>query len=145
MTCPSQDEAAELIASEGQSSRAEPEAALAYLSQHCELAAVTLGDKGCIAQRQGDTDMVQEPACSGVIVIDATGGLPILLLMLHVRLATGKLPPAHSSCTIRRLLVQNYLDLLQLGSGHQERFWQVPLCFCVCPLVCRFRHAHPST
>ena len=70
---PLQDEAAELVASEGQSSRAEPEEALAYLSQHCELAVVTLGDKGCIAQRQGDTDIVQEPACSGVSVIDATG------------------------------------------------------------------------
>lgn len=71
---PPQDEAAELLASEGQSSRAEPEEALAYLSQHCDLAVVTLGDKGCIAQRQGHTDIVQEPACSGVTVLDATGG-----------------------------------------------------------------------
>lgn len=68
-----QDEAAELVAAEGQSSRANPEEALAYLSQHCELAVVTLGDQGCIAQRQGQPDMVQEPACSGVTVIDATG------------------------------------------------------------------------
>lgn len=71
---PPQDEAAELLASEGQSSRAEPEEALAYLSQHCELAVVTLGDKGCIAQRQGDLGIVQEHACSGVTVLDATGG-----------------------------------------------------------------------
>ncbi|KAL3140309.1 hypothetical protein ABBQ38_004574 [Trebouxia sp. C0009 RCD-2024] len=68
-----EDEAAELLASEGQSSRAEPEEALAYLSQHCELAVVTLGDKGCIAQRQGDLGIVQEHACSGVTVLDATG------------------------------------------------------------------------
>ena len=76
--CALQDEAAELVASEGQSSRARPETALAYLSQHCELAVVTLGDKGCIAQRQGNTDIVQEPACSGVNVIDATGDLPVV-------------------------------------------------------------------
>ena len=73
-----QDEAAELVASEGQSSRASPETALAYLSQHCELAVVTLGDKGCIAQRQGDPDIVQEPACSGVTVTDATGSVTTL-------------------------------------------------------------------
>lgn len=78
--CALQDEAAELVTSEGQSSRAQPETALAYLSQHCELAVVTLGDKGCIAQRQGDTDIVQEPACSGVTVIDATGGVPFFLV-----------------------------------------------------------------
>ena len=78
VACALQDEAAELVASEGQSSRARPETALAYLSQHCKLAVVTLGDKGCIAQRHGDTDMVQEPACSGVTVIDATGGMPTL-------------------------------------------------------------------
>ena len=68
-----QDEAAELIAIEGQGSRAQPEEALEYLSQHCELAVVTLGDKGCIARRQGEEEAVQEPACSGVTVTDATG------------------------------------------------------------------------
>ena len=77
--CAVQDEAARLVASEGQGSRARPETALAYLSQHCELAVVTLGDQGCIAQRQGDTDIVQEPACSGVTVIDATGDMALLL------------------------------------------------------------------
>lgn len=78
-----QDEAAELIASEGHSSRARPEEALAYLSQHCELAVVTLGDKGCIAQRQGETDIVQEPACSGVTVVDATGRMTDLAFVAH--------------------------------------------------------------
>lgn len=78
VVCALQDEAAELVASEGQSSRAGPETALAYVSQHCELAVVTLGDKGCIAQMHGDTDIVQEPACSGVTVMDATGDMPIL-------------------------------------------------------------------
>lgn len=68
-----QDEAAELIATEGQDSRAQPEEALAYLSQHCELAVVTLGDKGCIAKRKGEPEVVQAPACSGVTVVDATG------------------------------------------------------------------------
>ena len=68
-----QDEAAELVAAEGHSTRAKPEEALAYLSQHCELAVVTLGDQGCIAQKQEQAGMVQEPACSGVTVIDATG------------------------------------------------------------------------
>ena len=68
-----QDEAAELLASEGQDVRARPEEALAYLSQHCQLAVVTLGDKGCIARQQGEADVVQEPACSGVTVTDATG------------------------------------------------------------------------
>ena len=145
MTCSSQDEAAELIASEGQSSRAKPEAALAYLSRHCELAVVTLGDKGCIAQRQGDTDMVQEPACSGVTVIDATGRLPMLVLVLHVEVGHMKVNTCTSQLHNQRLLAQNNLDLLQLGSGHQQCFWQVPLCFCVCPLACRSRHAHPST
>ena len=70
-----QDEAADLLASDRQSNRATPEEALAYLSRHCELAVVTLGDKGCIARRQGETDTVQEPACSGVTVIDATGAM----------------------------------------------------------------------
>lgn len=77
VVCGLQDEAGELVASEGQTSRARPETALVYLSQHCELAVVTLGDKGCIAQMHGDTDIVQEPACSGVTVVDATGGMPI--------------------------------------------------------------------
>ncbi|DBA76000.1 TPA: hypothetical protein ACH3X2_008930 [Trebouxia sp. C0005] len=68
-----EDEAAELIHKEGQGSRAQPEEALAYLSQHCDLAVVTLGDKGCIAKRSGEQEIVQEPACSGVTVTDATG------------------------------------------------------------------------
>ncbi len=34
---------------------------------------MTLGDKGCIAKRKGEQEIVQEPACSGVTVTDATG------------------------------------------------------------------------
>lgn len=34
---------------------------------------MTLGDKGCIAKRSGEQEIVQEPACSGVTVTDATG------------------------------------------------------------------------
>ena len=70
-----QDEAAELVAAADSSPRAQPEEALDYLSQHCELAVVTLGDKGCIAKKKGDTVVIQEPACSGVTVVDATGML----------------------------------------------------------------------
>lgn len=68
-----QDEAAELLAGNDTSKAADPNAALSYLSQHCEFAVVTLGDKGCIAQRKGDEVATQEPACSGVTVTDATG------------------------------------------------------------------------
>ena len=71
-----QDEAAELIAAKGRD-KAQPQEALAYLSQHCDMAVVTLGDRGCIAQRKGQAEVVQEPACSGVTVLDATG-LPCL-------------------------------------------------------------------
>ena len=68
-----QDEAAELLAGNSPPQSIEPEQALSYLSQHCEFAVVTLGDKGCIARRKGDEAAVQEPACSGVTVTDATG------------------------------------------------------------------------
>ena len=86
-----QDEAAELIATEGQSSRAQPEEALAYLAQHCELAVVTLGDKGCIAKRKGEQEVVQEPACSGVTVIDATG------LYTHTNCICGTVCARHAA------------------------------------------------
>lgn len=51
---------------------------------------MTLGDKGCIAQRHGDTDIVQEPACSGVSVIDATGGRAAILVRNKLRDANNK-------------------------------------------------------
>ena len=90
MSCHPQDEAAELVAIEGQGSRAGPEEGLAYLAQHCELAVVTLGDKGCIAHKRGEAGAVQEPACSGVTVVDATGSFanfPALRLPLDVVLS----------------------------------------------------------
>ena len=71
--CLFQDEATELISEAKTADSTEPHQALTYLSQHCEVAVVTLGDKGCIAKKKGDEAVVQEPACSGVTVIDATG------------------------------------------------------------------------
>lgn len=71
-----QDEAAELQPGDHSTHMANPDHALSYLSQHCEYAVVTLGDKGCIAKRKGDELVTQEPACSGVTVMDATGSAP---------------------------------------------------------------------
>lgn len=66
-----QDEALDLIG--GASSGKTVEDALALLASHCNIAVVTLGDKGCIARRKGEADVFTEPACSEVQVVDSTG------------------------------------------------------------------------
>jgi len=48
------------------------EKGLALLAQHCNIAAVTLGEKGCLAQQQGE-EAFSEPAAKDVKVVDATG------------------------------------------------------------------------
>lgn len=65
-----QDEAAELTGPEVGSA----EKGLAMLAQHCDVAAVTLGERGCLVQLRGG-DPFAEPAASGVKVVDATGAL----------------------------------------------------------------------
>lgn len=62
-----QDEASELMR-EGAGGNASPEAALEYLSHHCQVAVVTLGDKGCMVKERGGEEVVREPACPGVKV-----------------------------------------------------------------------------
>ncbi|GAB4822086.1 hypothetical protein N2152v2_009132 [Parachlorella kessleri] len=65
-----EDEAREIEG--GGAVEATPEAGLAYLAAHCQVAVVTLGEKGCIVQEQGG-EVVRESACSGVKVVDSTG------------------------------------------------------------------------
>lgn len=62
---PSQDEAREIV---GGGPGATPEAGLEYLAQHCAVAVVTLGEKGCMVAEKGGGEVVAEPACSGVKV-----------------------------------------------------------------------------
>eukprot|EP00873_Tetraselmis_striata_P004479 jgi/Tetstr1/424743/TSEL_015260.t1 len=49
-----------------------PEECLEAVGKHCEYAVVTLGEKGCVAKRQGE-QIVRELACSGLTVTDSTG------------------------------------------------------------------------
>jgi predicted Rossmann-fold nucleotide-binding protein len=80
-----EDEAAEVA---GGGAGATPEAGLAHLAQRCDVAVVTLGEKGCMVQRRaggGVTDgggggggddgggVIVQPACAGVAVLDTTG------------------------------------------------------------------------
>jgi hypothetical protein len=51
-----------------------PESALDYLSSHCAIAVVTLGDKGAIFKRRGEGEAHGQPACSGVKVGGWVGG-----------------------------------------------------------------------
>lgn len=60
-----QDEALEIAG--GREAGGTPEKGLAYLAKHCDVAVVTLGEKGCIVQERGGP-VVEEPACSGVKV-----------------------------------------------------------------------------
>lgn len=53
---------------------AQAESALSWLSGHCDVAVVTLGERGCIVKQQGDSQIIHEPAAKGVKVVDATGG-----------------------------------------------------------------------
>ena len=67
-----QDEAIELAGGLGMPGTS-AEAGLAMLAAHCEVAVVTLGERGCIVQRAGEAGVLREPAASGVSVVDATG------------------------------------------------------------------------
>ena len=71
-----QDEATELTG--GLAKGGSAEKGLALLAQHCNIAAVTLGEKGCLAQQQGE-EAFSEPAAKDVKVVDATG----LIASLH--------------------------------------------------------------
>ena len=70
-----QDEAAELIG--GVAAGGSAEKGLALLAEHCAIAAVTLGERGCLGQRRGEAPFA-EPAAKDVRVADATGA-PLLL------------------------------------------------------------------
>ncbi len=66
-----QDEAIELTGGPGEGT---PEAGLAEMAAHCSVAAVTLGERGCLVQAHAEPPFA-EPAASGVRVVDATGFL----------------------------------------------------------------------
>ena len=72
MPC-TQDEATELTGGAAKGGSAEK--GLALLAQHCDIAAVTLGERGCLAQQQGE-EAFAEPAAKDVRVVDATGCPP---------------------------------------------------------------------
>ena len=65
-----QDEATELTGGAAKGGSAGK--GLALLAQYCSMAAVTLGECGCLAQKHGE-DAFAEPAASDVKVVDATG------------------------------------------------------------------------
>ena len=67
-----QDEAAELT---GGPEEGSAEKGLALLAAHCNVAAVTLGERGCLVQQRGGVAF-SEPAASNVKVVDATGVSP---------------------------------------------------------------------
>ncbi len=58
-----QDEAREIA---GGGPGASPEAGLDYLAAHCEVAVVTLGERGCMVKERSSGEVTAEPACSGV-------------------------------------------------------------------------------
>ncbi|CAL8468805.1 g8346 [Coccomyxa elongata] len=64
-----EDEAAELT---GGPEEGSSEKGLALLAAHCNVAAVTLGERGCLVQQRGGVAF-SEPAASNVKVVDATG------------------------------------------------------------------------
>ena len=64
-----QDEAVQLTGGPGTGSA---KAAAGLLASCCSAAAVTLGERGCLACMR-DGDALAEPAVAGVHVVDATG------------------------------------------------------------------------
>lgn len=62
--CLVQDESVEIAGG----APATPEDGLSYLAQHCQVAVVTLGEKGCMVKEHGSEEVILEPACSGVKV-----------------------------------------------------------------------------
>lgn len=84
-----QDEARELLVSQPQNpsqASSHAESALDWLTQRCDVAVVTLGERGCIVKQRGQEGILQEPAAAGVKAEDATGAATpahsILLLVL---------------------------------------------------------------
>ncbi len=65
-----QDEATELTGGAAKGGSAEK--GLALLAQNCSMAAVTLGERGCLAQKHGEQAFA-EPAARDITVVDATG------------------------------------------------------------------------
>lgn len=67
-----EDEAVEIA---GGAAGTTPEDGLRYLSTHCGISVVTLGDKGCLVKERGTSDdaIITQPACAGVTAIDTTG------------------------------------------------------------------------
>ncbi len=50
------------------------EVGLGYLLQHCQLAVVTLSERGCLAGRQQQPGMVvRQPGVADAVVVDSTG------------------------------------------------------------------------
>lgn len=66
-----EDEALEVLVGPGQGRT--PELALDWLARHASIAVVTLGERGCILRGEDSSEVVSEPAASGVEVTDATG------------------------------------------------------------------------
>ena len=68
-----QDEAIELTG--GPAGGGSAERGLGEMAAHCAVAAVTLGERGCLVQARGGVPFA-EPAASGVRVVDSTGKCP---------------------------------------------------------------------
>lgn len=57
-----------------------PEAAIAFLAEKADIAAVTLGARGCLVRQVGQEVTLEQPAAGGVTVVDATGALQTHLI-----------------------------------------------------------------
>lgn len=68
-----EDEGAALIDRTDQQQPVSPESSLAFLADRADIAAVTLGARGCLVRQVGHDVTVKEPAASNVTVLDATG------------------------------------------------------------------------
>ena len=76
-----QDEATELTGGAAKGGSAEN--GLSLLVQNCSIAAVTLGERGCLVQQHGE-EAFSEPADKDVKVVDATGSLPTVSSASHI-------------------------------------------------------------
>lgn len=107
-----QDEAIELTG--GVAAGGSAEKGLAVMATHCNVAAVTLGERGCIVQQRGGKPF-EEPAASNVKVVDATGvtqKVPSMVIRHDgshkvMRTRLFRLPPwaEMKTCQIIRVLV----------------------------------------
>ena len=57
----------------GSSAGADPEPGLRYLSRHCGVAVVTLGERGCLVGQRGSEEVIAQPACTGLKVRASQG------------------------------------------------------------------------